>query len=308
MEPLSTAGSASREVSETSSELEERNAEEFFDELAISTAEQFKKEPPQYITHTQETHRFKGIECPLNTAVLAKVNGQTSYLHANRFRDYILTQSPIPTSTELFWSMCLKNSRLIVDLSNHEREHLDSYCPEEPFDVKTYGDFEITCVDKKWDAEAEIFLYKLVVWNKRSGKSKIVHRLNFPSWRARTGVDSFYYSKLIDCIDTYAGNEVVVVHCGAGVGRTGTLVTAREIHRLIANCGGKTDDYYRGKMQGVILAGRIARHPRFVESTDQIISLFHFIDEEMCDAWLKRKNQDQNGESSPREGKSDNQP
>jgi protein tyrosine phosphatase len=69
-----------------------------------------------------------------------------------------------------------------------------------------------------------------------NGNEKLIDRVHYTGWVDHQGVEAQVLNQLIDTVDHVAGKDgVITVHCSAGVGRTGTFITARTAKHQLAD-------------------------------------------------------------------------
>lgn len=243
-----------------------------------NTLKEDAKNTPQreLLTLEEASHRNKKIQCPKETAVYSEVNGEKHYIHGNEIGNYILTQAPQQQAVPTFWKICLDNSQLIVDLTNHDLEFVDEYSPNKAGKTITHGKISITCLEVENDLKSQTAIYKLKITEADTGKEKVIHRLNYYGWQDGSQTAPQTLSKLIEKVDSLSGDQKVIVHCRIGVGRTGTFVTAREINKLIETKKIFDPDSLINETCRIILAGRQARNRLFVQNGKQLHSIFEF--------------------------------
>ena len=89
-----------------------------------------------------------------------------------------------------------------------------------------YKIFEINKIEKKKYIIREIKLVNLL--NK---KERIVKQIHFVGWpdhdipNVKEGKIFIIFNEMINLVDKYRNDNPVVVHCSAGVGRTGTFIS-----------------------------------------------------------------------------------
>ncbi|MCE5295076.1 MAG: hypothetical protein LLF94_10765 [Chlamydiales bacterium] len=98
--------------------------------------------------------------------------------------------------------------------------------------------------------------------------TRIVRHHHCPTWQDMKGGDCRILTELIKCIDATpaAPNKPVIVHCSAGIGRTGTLITGYEIHHAKQPIN----------LLATILQQRHARYG-MVQSKEQVEMLLRFM-------------------------------
>ncbi len=188
--------------------------------------------------------RFKDIKSPEATNVPLRTNHVAikGRIHANQVWHPkpacrpIATQYPSPGKTALpmvqarenFWRMILQQKcDLILDLTKPEEQGKlgPIYYPHFPGEVMDYGRVIITRMD---EGTGETCRYK--VQDIRSREVKEVLRYQFTQWPDHGEVSEPELHKLAGMINR-CGHPVI--HCRAGVGRTGTALAAsilREHH------------------------------------------------------------------------------
>uniref|UniRef100_A0A674DRK0 Protein tyrosine phosphatase receptor type O n=1 Tax=Salmo trutta TaxID=8032 RepID=A0A674DRK0_SALTR len=158
----------------------------------------------------------------------------SDYINANYIpgykspREYIATQGPLPETRNDFWNMVLQQkSRVIVMLTQcNERRRVkcDHYWPftDEPVD---YGEISVEMLSESESPEWTIRNFRLGY----ADESQDVLHLNYTSWPDHgvptvNAIDSIL--KFVHIVRQQANRtkEPIVVHCSAGVGRTGTFI------------------------------------------------------------------------------------
>ncbi len=239
-----------------------------FAELKASTCE---------IAYDQNDHnnRFSDIRCPSATRLKDSENKVS--LHANRVilegRSFIATQYPLPTQFSLFWKIAAPCS-LIIDLSN-EKDALFPYFPphgaQAVFQTQAVSSLEVDTVK---EYTAKICTYK--VCNLESTDSPtICTRIHFEGWQDNDRVGEQELSFLLTEIEKRQNNPQIptIIHCKAGVGRTGTLIVASALKKRIHE-GKVTSEILLEEIKTLILEGRKQRGEDFVSSSAQLAALF----------------------------------
>lgn len=226
--------------------------------------------------------RFTNVHCPKVTALSEVVDGETHYLHANRVdmpygQHYIAAQGPTPWTSERFWRLVSRESSLIVDLARPGEA--DAYLPLGPGQSWEQGDITVTCTEEPIEIDAalqmQLWTYRLV--DERDGVEKSMYRLSCNAWPDFGVVDSEGLGRLISELDKTVSerlqlpaHEPITVHCRAGVGRTGTLISSRVLRAMAEEQPCQTEEAARSRAMNVILLGRLQRGPLFVQSNKQL--------------------------------------
>ncbi|XP_050991467.1 phosphatidylinositol phosphatase PTPRQ [Labeo rohita] len=148
----------------------------------------------------------------------------SGYLCPNEF---IATQGPLPSTVADFWRMIWETgTKTIVMLTQcfeKGRIRCHQYWPEDNKPVTVFADIIITKLTE--DVHPDWTVRALRV--ERHGSYMIVHHFNYTSWPEH-GVpeSSSTLIQFVKAVRSHRGhdNTTIVVHCSAGVGRTGVFV------------------------------------------------------------------------------------
>ncbi|CAH1242713.1 PTPRA [Branchiostoma lanceolatum] len=143
-------------------------------------------------------------------------------------RKYIAAQGPLPNTVDDFWRMIwdtkAKNIVMVTNLKENNKQKCTQYWPDSG--KKIYGDIDVTLADTipMVDHVTRIFLVgKEGILTKREVTQ--FHFLGWPDFglpRSPMGLLKFRRA----VITKVAPKDMpIVVHCSAGVGRTGTFIT-----------------------------------------------------------------------------------
>ncbi|KAI6206588.1 hypothetical protein M3Y94_00929700 [Aphelenchoides besseyi] len=193
---------------------------------------------PPNMTRTQfdrhpEKNRYKDVFCLDRTRVVLqeKVNG-SDYIHAswvvrapllNRF---ICTQGPLERTTADFWRMIVQERvELIImlcDTVENGRPKCHQYWPRESGSIVEFDGIKIRNRGMQTDSATQVTITTLDVKSGQKKSTKVKH-LIYKIWPDRsipTSVEApFQMLKL-----ARLSKKPTVVHCSAGIGRTGALV------------------------------------------------------------------------------------
>ena len=163
-----------------------------------------------------------------------KINTPSQYINASpiNIRDktnlFISTQGPKPETIEDFWTMVWDcNSKVIVMLCK-EYEGGRRKC--ETYWEAKMNKFEIVIEKKDSHYMFDIRTIKLI--SKKEKEERIVYQIHFNGWPDHGIPDTsdgkvfevfIEINKLVDQFNTE--EKPIIVHCSAGVGRTGTFVS-----------------------------------------------------------------------------------
>ncbi|TRY76067.1 hypothetical protein DNTS_012284 [Danionella cerebrum] len=148
----------------------------------------------------------------------------SGYLCPNEF---IATQGPLPSTVADFWRMIWETgTKTIVMLTQcfeKGRIRCHQYWPEDNKPVTVFADIIITKLTE--DVRPDWTIRALKV--ERHGSYMIVHHFNYTSWPEHGVPESS--STLVQFVKAVRSNRshdsaTIVVHCSAGVGRTGVFI------------------------------------------------------------------------------------
>lgn len=147
-----------------------------------------------------------------------------SWIHIPFKYFFIATQGPLPHTIEDFWTMCYDYKvSCIIMLCNLKENNVDK-CANY-WDVNNLNYFEIKKLEEK--EENGLCHRSLELTNKITKKKINLRQIQLLCWDDHTALHYNYFNKIIDMINlinSYNNKMSVVVHCSAGVGRTGTFI------------------------------------------------------------------------------------
>ncbi|XP_051886667.1 phosphatidylinositol phosphatase PTPRQ [Pristis pectinata] len=148
----------------------------------------------------------------------------SGYLCPNEF---IATQGPLPGTVADFWRMIWETRSQSIVMLTHcfekGRIRCHQYWPEDNKPVTVFGDIVITKLAENIQADWTIRELKI----EKYGDFMMVTHFNFTSWPEHgvpeTSAALIHFVKLIRA-NRANDNTPIVVHCSAGVGRTGVFI------------------------------------------------------------------------------------
>uniref|UniRef100_A0A8C8TJ04 Receptor-type tyrosine-protein phosphatase eta n=1 Tax=Peromyscus maniculatus bairdii TaxID=230844 RepID=A0A8C8TJ04_PERMB len=198
------------------------------------------------------------------------------YINANYMpgyhskRDFIATQGPLPNTLKDFWRMVWeKNVYAIVMLTKcveQGRTKCEEYWPSKQ--AQDYGDITVAMTSEV--VLPEWTIRDFVVKNMQTSESHPLRQFHFTSWPDHGVPDTtdllINFRYLVrDYMKQIPPESPILVHCSAGVGRTGTFIA---IDRLIYQIENEnTVDVY-----GIVYDLRMHR-PLMVQTEDQYVFL-----------------------------------
>ncbi|XP_030060545.1 tyrosine-protein phosphatase non-receptor type 3 isoform X2 [Microcaecilia unicolor] len=217
--------------------------------VLIQFEQLYRKKPGLAITHAKigqnmDKNRYKDV-LPYD-ATRVTLQGNEDYINANYVNmeipvagivnKYIATQGPLPHTCAHFWQLVWEHSLsliiMLTTLTERGRTKCHQYWPDLP-DVMEYGNFRVKCLSE--DCTLAYIFREMLVTNIETGQEHAVTHLQYVAWPDH-GVpdDSTDFLDFVNCVrQKRVENESVLVHCSAGIGRTGVLVTMETAMCLI---------------------------------------------------------------------------
>ncbi|XP_003951536.1 tyrosine-protein phosphatase non-receptor type 3 isoform X2 [Pan paniscus] len=209
--------------------------------VLIQFEQLYRKKPGLAITFAKlpqnlDKNRYKDVLPYDTTRVLLQGNEDyinASYVNmeipaANLVNKYIATQGPLPHTCAQFWQVVwdqkLSLIVMLTTLTERGRTKCHQYWPDPP-DVMNHGGFHIQCQSE--DCTIAYVSREMLITNTQTGEEHTVTHLQYVAWPDH-GVpdDSSDFLEFVNYVRSLrVDSEPVLVHCSAGIGRTGVLVT-----------------------------------------------------------------------------------
>nr|XP_027798818.1 tyrosine-protein phosphatase non-receptor type 3 isoform X2 [Marmota flaviventris] len=217
--------------------------------VLIQFEQLYRKKPGLAITFAKlpqnlDKNRYKDVLPYDTTRVLLQGNEDyinASYVNmeipaANLVNKYIATQGPLPHTCAQFWQVVwdqkLSLIVMLTTLTERGRTKCHQYWPDPP-DVMDHGIFHIQCQTE--DCTIAYVSREMLVTNTETGEEHTVTHLQYVAWPDH-GVpdDSSDFLEFVTYVRSLrVDGEPILVHCSAGIGRTGVLVTMETAMCLI---------------------------------------------------------------------------
>ncbi|XP_052096158.1 tyrosine-protein phosphatase 1-like isoform X8 [Mytilus californianus] len=182
-------------------------------------------------------NRYRDISPYDQTRVILK--GQTDYINANYVNmeipgsgivnRYIAAQGPLPATCTDFWQMVWEQhtSLLVMLTMKNERGRVKchQYWPD-MYETLDYGALQITCV--KEDESTSFAFREFNLTNIETREERHISHMQYIAWPDHGVPDdpADFLDFVIKVRERRQGMvEPTVVHCSAGIGRTGVLIT-----------------------------------------------------------------------------------
>ncbi|XP_076079590.1 phosphatidylinositol phosphatase PTPRQ-like [Mytilus galloprovincialis] len=153
-------------------------------------------------------------------------------------REYIASQGPIPSTIDDFWRMVWEQSVSIIVMLTLAKEDgrikCETYWPTEQSEAKQYGDIVVDMQSCSTINTYEFRIFKLTLGDK-SRTLKHFHFLNWKDFSANVQNDVMvdFISNVRSHVTIPESRVPMIVHCSAGVGRTGTFIALDHMMQFI---------------------------------------------------------------------------
>ncbi|XP_033731007.1 receptor-type tyrosine-protein phosphatase alpha-like [Pecten maximus] len=181
-------------------------------------------------------NRFKAIyPYDHSRVILNTIPGGNSsdYINANYIdsveerKVYVATQGPLPSTTDDFWRMVWTiNSGKIVMLTNlveSRKDKCEKYWPDEG-DSMTTKTFDIM-LNRERDYASHV-VRNITLIDRKSKEKRDIHQFHFTTWPDHgtpNTLELVLFHRRVKLHKTTLPGQMVV-HCSAGIGRTGTFI------------------------------------------------------------------------------------
>lgn len=203
-----------------------------------------------------------------------------SWIHLPHYFYFIASQGPIEKTIEDFLSMCIKYEvQLIVMLCNVEEEGKEK-CAK--YWDRKFENYEVSKRVETTVITKGILLRRLTIKKEKEKLEKDIDQIQFTCWDDHEGLNYEYFEKIIKIInyvDMYKKdnpNSPIIIHCSAGVGRTGTFICLYMIYKeLYEQMMNKSTSEIKFSIMNLV---RKIKEMRIysVENEDQYIMLYMF--------------------------------
>lgn len=204
--------------------------------------------------YNQPKNRYTDVPCFDHTRVKLKAEPddppETDYVNASYMDGYchpnafIATQGPLPRTIPDFWRMTWEQKVLIIVMTTRViekgRTKCAQYWPTEPGQTATFGNFQVANIHVEWSHDFRLTTLELS--NLETKESREIAHYQFTSWpdfgvpRTASAMLNFlaqvrqHQTLAMQALGTHTwtGNchgPPIIVHCSAGIGRTGTFCT-----------------------------------------------------------------------------------
>ncbi|KAI6188054.1 hypothetical protein M3Y98_00312200 [Aphelenchoides besseyi] len=182
-------------------------------------------------------NRYRDIRPYDSTRVILERAPSGDYINASHvnmeipngiLNSYIATQGPLPHTAGDFWTMVWEQSStnivMLTTLVEKDRVKCHQYWPNRKESVE-YGQLVITNISER--SEQYCYYRELSVRNKMKGEERLITQMQYTAWPDH-GVpeDAKHFIDFVGEVRAARNGSLdpIIVHCSAGIGRTGVLI------------------------------------------------------------------------------------
>ncbi|CEF65601.1 Protein-tyrosine phosphatase, receptor/non-receptor type domain and Protein-tyrosine/Dual specificity phosphatase domain and Protein-tyrosine phosphatase, catalytic domain-containing protein [Strongyloides ratti] len=186
-------------------------------------------------------NRYKDIVCCDQTRVV--LNGEIDYIHANYVGNKLITekiiccQAPMDSTVNEFWKMIVQDKVVVItklcQIMENNKPRCFQYWPIQVGQLLQFGNVTVKHLNTE-QSDPSYALIKLQVIDEQNKINMAVEIINWNDWPDRlVPKNSTAILKLLRRLQTYKGT--MIIHCSAGIGRTGTVAALHIIMSKILN-------------------------------------------------------------------------
>jgi len=196
----------------------------------------------EYMKPENEGLNRYGNIYPYDRTRVRLTTGTNPYINANylkgysREKEYIATQGPLPKTQPDFWRMVWEQKSILIVMVTNEEEKRRIKCQRywpQPGELK-FGSFTVKMLGMD---ELPNYLVRKLSITDEVGEKRVITHLQYTGWPDH-GVPSNSDAILRFCRHARSvvktSTTPIIVHCSAGVGRSGTFITVDSMLQSIA--------------------------------------------------------------------------
>ena len=230
-------------------------------EYEFSLLEEFsERQISRYRPYMESVDRYKGCR-PYSDNRITLLDGtemSASLAQFSGYHNFIAAQAPYKTNRHLFWQMIVENQvdqivmvTELLEIKNPERELAYPYFPQNVNEkLLLENGFEVSMLEESFllsELEHNIQIRKINIQG--HGINKIVTHYWYRNWMDDTAPSQtetiFTLIKMVENDkDSLKSNSPILVHCSAGVGRTGVFMALYHLMQRKKNKDQKFDLFH----------------------------------------------------------------
>ncbi|XP_052094719.1 receptor-type tyrosine-protein phosphatase epsilon-like [Mytilus californianus] len=228
------------EVDEMAEVIKNKNKQIFTEEYnQLPAGHQFPHEDGKHPSNKTKNRFLATFPYDKNRVILPAIKGveNSDYINASyidgldKEKSYIASQGPKKSTVSDFWRMIWKGKIekivMVTNLVEGAKTKCEKYWPDTD-DHLTHGPL---CVKNNKETKYAAFtIRELTISNKKSEKERTIHQYHFTRWPDHGTPDPsqlVHFNSRVQLRNTNSGP--LLVHCSAGIGRTGTFIGLHEL-------------------------------------------------------------------------------
>ncbi|XP_044063188.1 tyrosine-protein phosphatase non-receptor type 3 isoform X1 [Siniperca chuatsi] len=188
------------------------------------------------LSENMDKNRYKDV-LPYD-ATRVVLQGQEDYINASHITvappvsgvclRYVAAQGPLPQTCTHFWQTVWEQQThtiiMLTTLTERGRTKCHQYWPHPP-EVKDYGHMRVKCHSE--ECNLAYVTRQFTLTHTKRGEERAVTHLQYVAWPDHGVPDdpSDFLLFISSVRERRRGEEPLMVHCSAGIGRTGVLIT-----------------------------------------------------------------------------------
>jgi len=234
-------------------------------------------------------NRYTDIGACDASRVQLKSGDDSDYINANHVvlpissatrRHFILAQGPLERTAADFWRMVWEQKCsgivMVTGLVEMGRQKCHRYYPDAEGATLAHQEFTVHCSEVQ-EEEDYVVLFLRLTNTKTNGKPRNLTHMRFKAWPDHGIPDGA--APFLDCLEAtqnYTNRDhPLVVHCSAGVGRSGvfaTVMAAKEMaenHEVLSRMHAAPHDHSIISLKEITRLARLQRNPYIVQKEIQ---------------------------------------
>ncbi|GFT58455.1 tyrosine-protein phosphatase non-receptor type 4 [Trichonephila clavipes] len=214
------------------------------DRSALSAFEKLNKKNPDEpmevakLPENAPKNRYKDVLPYDNSRVILKEETNGDYInasfvhmplpHPRKANEYIAAQGPLPQTCNDFWQLIWEQNCgiivMVTPLKERNRVKCHQYWPD-LYQTSTYNEMEVTCFSET--SSSTCITRDFLISHQKANEERHIIQLQYVNWPDHgVPVDATDFLEFVQQLRDLRRDVggTVLVHCSAGVGRTGVLI------------------------------------------------------------------------------------
>ncbi|KAE9000438.1 hypothetical protein PF004_g14310 [Phytophthora fragariae] len=219
------------------------------------------------------------------------------YVNANHLDGgYIACCAPVPAAIRDFWHMVWQcDVHVVLMLTNFvERERLKADVYWDPRgQAVDFDGVQVKLLDEQQPENFGFIVRKLQVW-RENGETRVLQHIQLTTWPDHGVLRDFrVIAPMLDAVNSYRseasrGYDVdarVIVHCSAGIGRSGTFIAIdillKQLYQVLTTARGDAEENARAMEHALDIARVVHRlrsqRPGMVQTPEQYEMIYQYL-------------------------------